>query len=398
MGRYIFKLPDIGEGTAQAEIAAWHVAVGTKVAEDQRLVDVSTDKATVEITSPVSGTVIALKGAAGEAISVGADLVIFEIEGATETAAPAPKAVKPVPPPATVPLAVSMPLAAPETRQCAPMAAPIVRQKARDLGIELSNMRGSGPGGRILMTDLETPASGPARQKRSGTTDVNLVGVRRRIAEKMQESKRQIPHFSYIEEIDVTELESLREELNKAYGVARGNLTILPFLISALTLILPKYPQINALFEDKNGTVVRHAGVHVGIATQTKNGLLVPVLFHAEALGLWDLANGVRSVAERARNGTIGAAGLSGSTITITSLGKLGGLATTPIINYPEVAVIGVNRMTERPVVVSGQIVIRKMMNLSSSFDHRVVDGYDAAAFIQDVKRLLEKPALIFVN
>ena len=404
MGQYVFKLPDIGEGTAQAEIAAWHVAVGAKVDEDQRLVDVSTDKATVEITSPVSGTIIALKGSPGEAIPVGAELVIFEVEGAVDITTPAaPKtpakklATAPAEPPLTAtnnaPMAVTT-----TTSQDGPKATPVVRQKARDLGIDLALISGSGPGGRIIMTDLETrPSGGATRQKRTGSTDVKVIGVRRKIAEKMQESKRQIPHFSYIEEIDVTELEALRTELNALHGAARGKLTLLPFLISALTLTLQNYPQINALFDDKNGIVSRHAAVHIGIATQTKNGLLVPVLSHSEALGLWDLASGIRSISDGARNGTVGTAGLSGSTITITSLGKLGGLATTPIINYPEVAVIGVNKIVERPVVISGQIVIRKMMNLSSSFDHRVVDGWDAAAFIQDIKRLLEKPALMFV-
>ena len=398
MGRYVFKLPDVGEGTAEAEIVAWHVAVGDTVKEDQQLVDVMTDKATVEMTCPVAGTIVALRGEPGDMATVGAPLV--EIEGA----ASAPAVVAPQPANASSTAAV----AAPTTREAMdkPLASPAVRRRAADLGIDLQIVPGSGPGGRVRHGDLDSYiASGDTRAAtrmpqapRDGVTDIKLIGLRRRIAEKMQESKRRIPHFTYVEEIDMTELESLRASLNATKKSEQPKLNVLPFLMRALVRVVPEFPQVNAHFDDEAGVVHRYAAVHIGIATQTANGLIVPVVKHAETLDVWRAASEVTRVAAAARDNTASKDDLSGSTITITSLGALGGIASTPVINHPEVAIIGPNAITERPVVRDGQIVIRKMMNLSSSFDHRVVDGADAAAFVQRLKTMLEHPAMLFMD
>jgi len=433
MGRYVFKLPDVGEGTAEAEIVAWHVAVGDHIKEDQQLVDVMTDKATVEMTSPVEGVVVSLHGEPGEMAPVGAPLVEFEVEGLAP-AQPAPKTNgsgsetqrakatkakdKPSAPPAkatpvNVPKPVpatdsSVKVAAIATRAPGdrPLASPAVRQRAHDLGIELQFVPGSGPAGRISHEDLDryiaTRGSSPAgplrNQRRSGVEDVKVIGLRRRIAERMQNSKRRIPHFAYVDEVDMTELEELRGYLNLGKKPDQPKLNVLPFLMRALVRVLPDFPQINARYDDEAGIVQRIAAVHIGIATQTANGLLVPVVRHAEGRDLWDAANEVARVAALARDNKATTEDLSGSTITITSLGTLGGVVTTPVINYPEVAIIGPNAILERAVVRNGQIVVRKMMNLSSSFDHRVVDGYDAAQFIQRVKKLLEHPAALFMD
>jgi len=426
MGRYVFKLPDVGEGTAEAEIVAWHVKIGDHIHEDQNLVDVMTDKATVEMTSPVSGIVVSLHGEPGAMAPVGAPLVELEVEGAGNVKPNghgAPKAEakkaeeKKAEAPKPVAQKVEMPVAAApkETQKIAthsaprtfggkPLASPAVRQRARDLGIELQFVPGSGPAGRVSHADLDTYiASGgqvarEGRAPREGVEEIKIIGLRRKIAEKMQESKRRIPHFAYVEEIDMTELEDLRAHLNVNKSPDQPKLNVLPFLMRALVRILPEFPQVNARFDDEAGIVYRHAPVHIGIATQTANGLIVPVVRHAEARDLWDSANEVARVAALARDNKATKDDLSGSTITITSLGAMGGIATTPVINYPEVAVIGPNAIIERPVVRNGQIVVRKMMNLSSSFDHRVVDGYDAAAFIQRVKALLEHPAMLFMD
>jgi len=429
MGRYVFKLPDVGEGTAEAEIVAWHVAVGDQVHEDQNLVDVMTDKATVEMTSPVSGVVVALNGAPGEMAAVGAPLVELEVEGAGNIKAVRPKPEKhaaagagptthseherrkPNPPQAeqvtiheqaqpAAPAPRTVVARAPGTR---PLASPSVRARALDLGIRLQFVLGSGPAGRISHADLdayiaaggEVPA-GP--RERDEVEEIKLIGLRRKIAEKMQESKRRIPHFAYIEEIDMTALEDLRAHLNATRRAEQPKLTVLPFLLCALVKLLPAYPQINARFDDEAGIVRRYAAVHVGIATQTASGLVVPVVRHVEALDIWQSAAEIARLAAATRDGKASREELSGSTITVTSLGALGGLATTPVINRPEVAIVGPNAIVERPVVRSGQIVVRKMMNLSSSFDHRVVDGYDAAEFIQKMKQLLEHPATLFMD
>ncbi|MDE2011663.1 MAG: 2-oxo acid dehydrogenase subunit E2 [Alphaproteobacteria bacterium] len=431
MGRYVFKLPDVGEGTAEAEIVAWHVKVGDVIEEDQNLVDVMTDKATVEMTSPVSGKVIACHGEAGEMAPVGSPLVELEVEGAgnvkanghaapaakaepkteEKKAAASPSASKPV---AEKPAALAKP-AQPAVQRPAfatrapgekPLASPAVRQRAYDLGIELQFVAGTGPAGRISHADLDAfVASGgqsmvlrAGPQLREGVEEVKVIGLRRKIAEKMQDSKRRIPHYAYVDEVDMTELEDLRAHLNATRREGQPKLNVLPFVMRALVKVLPRYPQINARFDDEAGVVHRHAAIHIGIATQTPNGLIVPVVRHAEALDIWQSAAEVARVAEAARQNKAAKDELTGSTITITSLGVLGGLVTTPVINHPEVAIIGPNAIIERPVVRGGQIVVRKMMNLSSSFDHRVVDGYDAAEFIQRVKSLLEHPATLFMD
>jgi len=428
MGTYVFKLPDVGEGTAEAEIVAWHVKVGDVIEEDQNLVDVMTDKATVEMTSPVSGKVLSLHGEPGAMAPVGAPLVELEVEGAGNVKGNGKSAPAPVPKKVEAPKAEAKPapvkeahepqLAAPAAPAAGkpafttrapgekPLASPAVRQRAHDLGIELQFVPGTGPAGRISHADLDAyVASGgravalrPGLASREGIEEVKVIGLRRKIAEKMQDSKRRIPHYAYVDEIDMTELESLRAHLNTTKKPEQPKLTVLPFFMRALVKVLPHYPQINARFDDEAGVVQRHAAIHIGIATQTANGLIVPVVRHAEALDIWQSAVEVARVAVAARENKATKDELSGSTITITSLGPLGGLVTTPVINHPEVAIIGPNAIVERPVVKDGQIVVRKMMNLSSSFDHRVVDGYDAAEFVQRIKALLEHPATLFMD
>jgi 2-oxoisovalerate dehydrogenase E2 component (dihydrolipoyl transacylase) len=417
MGEFIFKLPDVGEGTAEAEIVAWHVAVGDRIEEDAPLVDVMTDKATVEMTTPVSGVVTAVHGEPGDMAAVGSPLAVIEVEGvgavAVETArasAKAPPAPKSAPPPKIALEPAKQQRTAPVSRILTekPLAAPSVRRRAQELGIALQFVPGTGPAGRISDEDLDAfIASGGANPgvsttrapaKREGIKHIKVIGLRRKIAEKMQDAKRRIPHFAYIEEIDVTELEALRVHLNATGAGERPRLTLLPFLIAALVKALPAYPQINARFDDEAGVVDRHEAVHVGIATQTPSGLIVPVLRHAEARDLWDCAAEIARLAAATREGKASPEELKGSTITVTSLGPLGGIATTPVINHPEVAIIGPNKIVERPVVRAGQVVIRRVMNLSSSFDHRLVDGYDAAAFIQLVRGFLEYPATLFMD
>ncbi|CAN7574372.1 dihydrolipoamide acetyltransferase family protein [Phenylobacterium sp. LjRoot219] len=420
MAEYVFRTPDIGEGVAEVEIVAWHVKPGETVAEDQPLVDLMTDKATVEITSPVDGKLVSTAGEPGAKAAVGSVLAVLEVgaEAATSTPAAAPEPTRAVeapvaaapPAPAPAPVATAAPAAvAPalvaRAPGAAPLASPAVRRRAQQLGVRLQFVPATGPAGRVTREDLDrfvaagetvaAPAAAPA--VRTGVEEVKVIGLRRQIAERMSEAKRRIPHFSYIEEVDVTELERLRGELN-AQAADRPRLTLLPFLIRAVTRTLPRYPQINATYDDEAGVVRRHAAVHLGLATQTPTGLVVPVLRHAEALDLWAAATEIARLASACRAGKATRDELSGSTITLTSLGPLGGLATTPVINRPEVAILGPNKIVERPVVVGGQVVVRKMMNLSSSFDHRVVDGWDAAEFIQAIKRLLETPALLFVE
>jgi 2-oxoisovalerate dehydrogenase E2 component (dihydrolipoyl transacylase) len=436
MGLYVFKLPDVGEGTAEAEVVNWHVKPGDSVAEDQPLVDVMTDKATVEITSPVAGKVASLHGEPGAMAAVGSTLVVLEVEGAgnaseAPAAAPAPKAAKKVeapvvesPKPASVATKPAPATAAPKsnvsvqpafaTRAAGekPVASPAVRNRARDMGIELQFVAGSGPAGRITHEDLDAyiasggraAARAPGRSGgagyavRDGVEEIKIIGLRRRIAEKMQEAKRHIPHITYVEEVDATELDTLRAYLNSTRTADKPKLTLLPFLIRALVKVIPEHPQVNARYDDEAGVLHQFAAVHTGIATQGPNGLLVPVVRHAEALDVWGLAMEIARVSGAARDGSATKEELTGSTITITSLGTLGGLVHTPVINYPETAIVGPNKIIERPVVRDGEVVVRKMMNLSSSFDHRIVDGWDAASFIQKVKGLLEHPAALFVD
>jgi 2-oxoisovalerate dehydrogenase E2 component (dihydrolipoyl transacylase) len=425
MGRYVFKLPDVGEGTAEAELVAWHIKPGDLVEEDQHIVDVMTDKATVEIPAPTPGKVVSLKGTPGEMLAVGSAILVLEVEGpgnAVAEEAEAPAAPKPEPGPAKPqpstaasapakpkPAAQggSKPAFATRTPGEKPIASPAVRRRAWEAGVELQFVPGTGPGGRISQFDLDSyiasggttgQAAATGLRKKPGTEDIKVIGLRRTIAMRMQDAKRRIPHFSYIEEVDVTDLEELRAKLNARWGKARGKLTLLPFLAKAMINALPDYPQINARFHDDDGFVRRYEGVHLGIATQTPTGLVVPVIQHAEALTLWECASEINRLATAAREGKATRDELSGSTISITSLGVLGGIATTPVINYPEVAIVGVNKMLERPMVRDGKIEIRKRMNLSSSFDHRVVDGWDAAEFVQRIRAQLETPAMLFVE
>ena len=389
MSRFVFKLPDVGEGVAEAEIVEWKIKVGDRVEEDQPLVDVMTDKATVEITAPVSGVVAELHGEVGSLRPVGSPLIEFETG---ETKAAAPKTQTPKAEAAKAPAKTAEPSAK-------TLAAPAVRKEAADLGVDLAAVKGSGPEGRVTHQDLK-PAAKAAVSTASddGITEVKVIGLRRRIAEQMRQAKTRIPHFSYVEEVDVTELEALRAHLNATRKEGQPKLTLLPFLIAALTRTLPDFPQVNARFDDDAGIVRRYRAVHVGIAAQTEAGLMVPVLRHAELKGLWETAAEIARLASGARDGKLHSEELSGSTITLTSLGPMGGVAHTPVVNWPEVAIIGPNKVAERPVVRDGQIVIRKMMNLSSSFDHRVVDGWDAASFIQAIKALLEHPGAIFAG
>jgi 2-oxoisovalerate dehydrogenase E2 component (dihydrolipoyl transacylase) len=412
MTEYVFRTPDVGEGVAEVEIVAWHVEPGDTVAEDQPLVDLMTDKATVEITSPVGGRLISAAGQPGDKASVGSVLAVLEVgaEAANDAPAPAPvpepAAAVAAPAEAAAPAPVAFAPAAPVRPPAHPLASPAVRRRAQALGVRLQFVPGTGPAGRITREDLERyvaagaqALAGPSAVAavRTGVEEVKVIGVRRQIAERMSEAKRRIPHFSYVEEVDVSELERLRALLN-AEESSRPRLTLLPFLIRAVTRTLPRFPQINATYDDEAGIVRRFGPVHLGLATQTPTGLVVPVLRHAEAMDLWTTAGEIARLASACRAGKATREELTGSTITITSLGPLGGLASTPVINRPEVAIIAPNRIVERPAVADGAVVVRKMMNLSSSFDHRVVDGWDAAEFIQAVKRLLETPALLFVE
>ncbi|HLT98277.1 MAG TPA: dihydrolipoamide acetyltransferase family protein [Burkholderiaceae bacterium] len=484
MAVYTIKMPDIGEGIAEVELVEWHVREGDTVVEDQVLADVMTEKATVQVPSPVNGKVLALGGKVGEVMAVGSDLVRLEIDGATPAASPEDEnsleaegkpelaesgqpgtesvqgrqAIEPAENsrgtqrtegrqgsesvqdrqgarPSHDSVGASSPSApgigaepgrglqnhavqsAPQRRASGsrPLASPAVRRRALQEGVDLRLVPATGPVGQVIHDDLErwlqhrgaAPAhaagggsgSVSARlNRREGVEEIPVVGLRRKIAQKMQASKRHIPHFTYVEEVDVTELEALRSKLNERWAEERGKLTLLPFLARSIVLAVREFPQMNARYDDEQGVVQRYAPVHLGMATQTENGLMVPVMRHAEAHDLWSFAAEVKRLAEAARAGTAQRDELSGSTITLTSLGALGGIVSTPVINHPEVAIVGVNRVVERPVVVSGAVVVRKMMNLSSSFDHRVVDGMHAAQFIQCIRGYLECPSLLFVE
>jgi len=457
MGIHTIKMPDIGEGIAEVELVAWHVKPGDVVDEDQVLADVMTDKANVEVPSPVKGTVLALGGDVGQVLAVGSELIRIEVAetaeaGAVERATKvgAMSAARPSPQPSPQspqrgegvrPEAAS---AAPsQTRRVStggsleepvmhvseiqrsdrPIATPSVRRRAWELGIDLQSVKATGLGGRIMHGDLEahvakhgssTPSRALAGERqdegvvtitttpnyaeRNDEQQIPVIGVRRKIAQKMQESKRRIPHFTYVEEVDVTDVEILRSQLNIRFGAQRGKLTLLPFLVRAAVIALRDCPQINARFDDEAGIVTRHGAVHIGVATQTAAGLMVPVLRHAETRDLWSCASEVSRLADAARAGKVTRDELTGATLTITSLGALGGIASTPVINHPEVAIVGVNRIVERPVYRNGTIVPRQLMNLSSSFDHRVVDGIDAAKFVQAIRSLLEVPTTLFVE
>jgi len=434
MAHFAIKLPDVGEGVAEAELVEWHVKVGDIVREDDLLAAVMTDKATVEIPSSRSGKVIAVNGEIGEKIAVGSELVRLEIEGgSSEQKAEAPEPVaaapaeKPKPQPASAEAPVLLQTPVPpkpaaqkkETSNRAfagagpvraegekPLATPSVRLRARDGGIDLRRVKGSGPAGRITHEDLDAffqteSGAAPAMLGYVADTSINeikVIGLRRKIAERMAEAKRHIPHITIIEEVDVTQLEDLRTGLNNEKKEGRPRLTLLPFVIRTIVKAVKEQPGLNAHFDDEADIIRQFGGVHVGIATQTPNGLIVPVVRHAESLSVFASASELTRVTEAARNGTAKREELTGSTITITSLGPLGAIATTPIINRPEVAIVGINKMAIRPMWDGTQFVPRKMMNLSCSFDHRVIDGWDAAVFVQKLKNLLETPAMIFVE
>jgi 2-oxoisovalerate dehydrogenase E2 component (dihydrolipoyl transacylase) len=400
MGTVVFKLPDMGEGTAEAEIIKWHIAVGDNVQEEQIVVEVMTDKATVEVASPVTGRVVSRKGEEGTKAAVGSELIVFEVEG---------KGIAPAVEASGLEQETELVRTHDPAKRTAfgakAMASPAVRARAKSLHLDLSAITGSGPDHRIIHGDLDAilverrvndqaPPNVPIGEKEDGVEDIKLFGIRRHIAVRMQDAKRRIPHFAFVEEVDVTELELLRGELNTS-NLGQAHFTVLSFLVLALIRSVGDHPVVNAHFDDQEGVIRRFKSVHAGIATQTRHGLLVPVIRHAELMNLRQLAEEVRRLSEAARSGKATRQDLTGSTITVTSLGALGGIAATPIINPPEVAIIGVNKIEDRPVVRDGTVAIRKMMNLSASFDHRIVDGFDAAAFIKTVKDLLEKPALL---
>lgn len=382
-----FKLPDIGEGVAEAEVIEWHVKPGDSIREDQVLAAVMTEKATVEIPSPFEGTVVSLGAEAGSILAVGAELARIDAAGVPDGGQPAAEEH----PKSTAVPAAAIPSEAPRPPHSSgekPMASPAVRKRASDSGLDLRSVEGTGPEGRILHRDLDAAGS-PGE---TGVETVKVIGHRRQIARRMAEATRRIAHFSYVEEIDVTALEELRAERNSMAGAEKPKLTLLPFLIQAIVAAVREFPQINAHFDDEAEVIRRFAAVHAGIATQAPAGLLVPVLRHAETRDLWDCAAEIKRLADKARDGTATREELTGSTITITSLGALGGIMATPVINLPEVAIVGVNRIAIRPVWHEDGFVPRKMMNLSSSFDHRVIDGYDAARFVQAIKAGLEAP------
>jgi 2-oxoisovalerate dehydrogenase E2 component (dihydrolipoyl transacylase) len=412
MSEFIFKLPDLGEGTVESEIGEWFIKVGEMVNEEDVVGTMLTDKAAVELSSPVSGTVIKLAGEPGDVVAVGAPLVVFDTDMAPADEAPAatiPKSTKPSAKPVDIEPAVTVAATQTETLEESAeptrvIASPAIRRRAKEAGVDLTLVPGSGPGGRILRKDfdlyLKARATGAAislgASPSTGVKEIKIIGVRRVIAERMAAAKREIPHFAYVEEIDITELEALRKHLNAGRDTPE-RLTLLPFLGLALIKALKEFPQCNVTHDKARNLLLQHGAVHLGIATQTPDGLKVPVVRHAEVRSLDDLAADIRRVSVTARDNKTKKSELSGSTITITSLGKLGGIASTPVINNPEVAIIGVNRAVERPVVFNGQVAVRLMMNLSSSFDHRFVDGYDAAAMIQRIKEMLEHPATIFL-
>jgi 2-oxoisovalerate dehydrogenase E2 component (dihydrolipoyl transacylase) len=449
VSRYVFKLPDLGEGTVSAEIVAWRVKPGDTVAEEDVIVEVMTDKAAVELPAPVGGRVLSTTGTPGEMVPVGGELIVFETDaGATAEAAPAAAAASGSPggervvggarqvatnvQPPRAPAADREGAAASNGHANRAAAArtngggnghahserpgrvvtsPAIRRRAHEAGVDLTQLAGSGPNGRILRQDLEAFVSSrsgpklvrarPVEQRGPAgpeIEEIKVIGIRRVIAQRMSEAKRNIPHFAYVEEFDVTELESLRCHLNSKLEPGKPTLTYLPFIVSALVRVLRDFPQCNAQYDSERGVIIRHRAVHVGVATQTPDGLKVPVVRDAQSLPLWELAAQMRRVTEAARINKATREELSGSTITVTSLGKLGGIASTPIINAPEVSIIGINRAVERPMVYGGAIAIRRMMNLSSSFDHRFVDGHDAAAMIQALKERIEHPATIFID
>jgi 2-oxoisovalerate dehydrogenase E2 component (dihydrolipoyl transacylase) len=427
MGTFAFKLPDIGEGVVEGEVVEWMVSVGDSVKEDDPILSVMTDKATVEIPAPCDGTVTTIIGEAGDILPVGVVCIEFEVDGdgnaSASDEAPAKEEVESKPEPTPEPVAAPEPAPQPEAAPVSvagpaverapgtkPLASPAVRQRARSAGVDLYHVAGSGPAGRITHADLDVhlsggasrasssmPVGGSARVAKNGTEDIKVIGLRRKIADSMMASYSTIAHFSYFEEVDVTELEALRQHLNATRPEGAPKLTYLPFIMLALVKGLGQRPECNALYDDEAGVVTRHEGVHLGIATQTDRGLYVPVVKHVEAMDIWSAAAEMGRVTQATRDGKAGVDDLSGSTFTITSLGRMGGLGATPIINKPEVGILGVHNAKDRPVVIDGRVEVRRIMNLSSSWDHRVVDGHDGASLVQLLKSMLEHPATIFM-
>ncbi len=413
MSEYIFKLPDLGEGTVESEIGEWFIHVGDLVNEEDTVGTMMTDKAAVELNSPVTGRVVKLAGEPGDIIPVGAALVVFEtdadapVEEASADEDTVVAAVLPEPAEAAAEAPTETPRNGAPAIGSRIVTSPAIRRRAKEVGVDLAAVPGTGPGGRILRVDFDryveqsgrpAPAPAPAPAAAAATTkEIKVIGLRRMIADRLSASKREIPHFAYVEEIDITELDALRKHLNESRDAA-NRLTLLPFLGMALIRAIREFPQCNATYDKDRNVILQHGAVHLGVATQTPDGLKVPVVRHAESRALDALASEIRRVSTAARDGSATREELSGSTITITSLGKLGGIVSTPVINMPEVGIIGVNKAVQRPMVVDGQIAVRLMMNLSSSFDHRFVDGYDAAAMIQRIREMLEHPATIFID
>ena len=427
MGTFAFKLPDIGEGVVEGEVVEWMVSVGDSVKEDDPILSVMTDKATVEIPAQCDGTVTTIIGEAGDILPVGVVCIEFEVDGdgnaSASDEAPAKEEVESKPEPTPEPVAAPEPAPQPEAALVSvagpaverapgtkPLASPAVRQRARSAGVDLYHVAGSGPAGRITHADLDVhlsggasrasssmPVGGSARVAKNGTEDIKVIGLRRKIADSMMASYSTIAHFSYFEEVDVTELEALRQHLNATRPEGAPKLTYLPFIMLALVKGLGQRPECNALYDDEAGVVTRHEGVHLGIATQTDRGLYVPVVKHVEAMDIWSAAAEMGRVTQATRDGKAGVDDLSGSTFTITSLGRMGGLGATPIINKPEVGILGVHNAKDRAVVIDGRVEVRRIMNLSSSWDHRVVDGHDGASLVQLLKSMLEHPATIFM-
>lgn len=419
MARRAFKLPDIGEGVVEGEVVTWHVEVGASVSEDDSIVDIMTDKSTVTIPSPHSGVIVALHGEIGDMVAVGAVLVEFDSEGEADDSPPAsemsvveevPDVAEKADSPAVVPKvpAVTAPPPMEEVSAVVSsgpvLASPAVRRRARESGVDLGALKGTGPGGRVQQSDLDaylatggSSPSAPKQVSRNGTKEIKVVGLRRKIAEQMVRSMNAIPHFSYFEEIDITELEALRQLLNSSRGGEQPKLTYLPFIMMALSKAFVRHEKCNAIYDEEGGVVIQHEAVNLGIATQTDKGLFVPVVKHVESMDVWQAATEMQRVSGSARDGSATLEDLTGSTFTITSLGREGGLGATPIINHPEVGILGIHKARDMPVARGGSIEIRRIMNVSSSWDHRVVDGADGAALIQDLKRMLEHPALIFM-
>ena len=427
MGTFAFKLPDIGEGVVEGEVVEWMVSVGDSVKEDDPILSVMTDKATVEIPAPCDGTVSKIIGEAGDILPVGVVCIEFDVDGDGNASVSDEEPVKeeveskpdPIPEPVATPepapksVAAPVSVAGPAVERAPgtkPLASPAVRQRARSAGVDLYHVAGSGPAGRITHADLDVhlsggasrasssmPIGGSARVTKTGTEDIKVIGLRRKIADSMMASYSTIAHFSYFEEVDVTELEALRQHLNATRPEGAPKLTYLPFIMLALVKGLGQRPECNALYDDEAGVVTRHEGVHLGIATQTDRGLYVPVVKHVEAMDIWSAAAEMGRVTQATRDGKAGADDLSGSTFTITSLGRMGGLGATPIINKPEVGILGVHNAKDRAVVIEGRVEVRRIMNLSSSWDHRVVDGHDGASLVQLLKSMLEHPATIFM-